>query len=133
MLGDKARHLAIEENQLGSQDRLLRWLVQDAEDNDLQLSVASQWPGRTMLVTRQDTFPLPPVEGLDGEAFLKNIEGITHLVFDPFAPENEPLANLLGTDRLPSPATIPPDPVFHDPMFNLPWQPLRPFGCGAPR
>ncbi len=97
MLADKARHLAIEENQLGPQDHLLRWLVQDAEDNDLRLSVASQWPGRTLLATRQDTFPLPPAQGLDGEAFLKSIEGITHLVFDPFTPGNKPLADLLST------------------------------------
>ncbi len=96
MLSDKARYLAIRENQLSQQDLLIRALAQDAADNDLVLSVASQWPGRTMLATRQDTFPLPPAAGKDSEAFLASIKNITHLIFDPGDPANKALAQQLA-------------------------------------
>jgi len=47
-----------------------------------QFIAASQWPARTLLVTRRDVLPLPPANP-DMQDFAAKIKGITHLAFNP--------------------------------------------------
>jgi len=96
MIIDKGRSQAIAENQLSQQDLLIRTLSQEAEDPDIPFQIASEWPGRTMIASKRRTFPLPPSEGMNSEAFLTSINGITHLIFNPYAPENEALARQIA-------------------------------------
>ena len=87
MLTDKTRAQALKEDVLSPQDLLIQQLATEAENPDEEFRAASQWPGRTMLAVRRDVFPLPAAAA-DGETLLKNITGITHLIFDHKAPEN---------------------------------------------
>lgn len=99
MLADKARALAIEEQQLGPQDSLIRVIAQEIEalEDASWVQIASQWPGRTMLATRVNTFPLPRVRGDESrEAFLHGLGEVSHLIFDPREPDNVPLSRLLA-------------------------------------
>lgn len=43
---------------------------------------ASQWPARTLLVTKRDVLPLPPADE-DVAMFRKKIASITHMAFNP--------------------------------------------------
>ncbi len=47
-----------------------------------QFIAASQWPARTLLVTRRDVLPLPPANP-DMQDFAAKIKGVTHLAFNP--------------------------------------------------
>lgn len=99
MLADKARALAIEEQQLGPRDSLIRVMAQEIEqlEDTSWIQIASQWPGRTMIVTRVNTFPLPRVhEDESREEFLRDIGEISHLIFDPREPGNLALSRLLA-------------------------------------
>ena len=68
---------------LESRDQLLQALALEAADGKQPFRAASQWPARTMIVTRRDALPLPP-PAQDGAALLKMMPGVTHLVFDPY-------------------------------------------------
>lgn len=98
MLADKTRAQAIREDQLSQQDRLIRLFAQDVEDMEDSsiINVASQWPGRTMIAGRVNTFQLPPTGDESHEEFLHSIGGITHLIFDPYRPENAGLTRRLA-------------------------------------
>jgi len=96
MIMDKNRIRAITELQVSQQDKLIRSLAQAAEDPDIPFQIASQWPGRTMIASKRHTFPLPPAEGKNSEEFLESITGITHLIFDPYDPDNEALARQIA-------------------------------------
>lgn len=92
---DKAHHLRIEGDQLGDVDQLILALVDEIKNTPVDDTlVMSQWPGKTMLVIKRPVLPLPP-SFPDGETLLKNIQGVSHLMFDPFAEANHQLkANL---------------------------------------
>lgn len=82
MLADKSHIHAVGLGVLNPQDQLIQFLAQDMpETKDADFKTASQWPGRTMLALRRDVFPLPQ-GAKDGETLLKNIKGITFLLFD---------------------------------------------------
>ena len=85
MLADKTRSHAIREEQLSQQDRLIRLFAQEVEDMEdvSDINVASQWPGRTMIASKVNTFQLPPTGDESNEEFLESISGLTHLIFDP--------------------------------------------------
>lgn len=78
---------------LAAQDRLLQALVLEAGDEKQPFRVASQWPARTLLVTRRDALPLPPA-AKDSVAQLQMLSGVTHLVFDPYRVERALARNL---------------------------------------
>lgn len=78
---------------LAAQDRLLQALVLEAGDEKQPFRVASQWPARTLLVTRRDALPLPPA-AKDSVAQLQMLSGVTHLVFDPYRVERDLARNL---------------------------------------
>ncbi len=64
-------------------DQLIAVLQKEAElAPEDQFIAASQWPARTLLVTRRDVLPLPPANP-DTRAFEAKIKGITHLAFNP--------------------------------------------------
>ena len=108
MQADKGHQVAIATNQMSPTDQLLLALAADIEadkaDGDAtrdgqdaaQIRIMSQWPGRTMLAVRHPTFPLPRKDYPDGEALLKDIAGITHLVFNPYDPANRSLGTNLS-------------------------------------
>ena len=78
---------------LAVQDQLLQALVLEAGDDKQPFRVASQWPARTMLVTRRDALPLPPA-AKDSATQLQLLSGVTHLVFDPYRVERALARNL---------------------------------------
>lgn len=86
MISDKIRIQAIEAGEVDMQDQLIRLIAMevDAEPELAEdLAIASQWPGRTMIATRINTFQLPPDREQSNEEFLESIRGITHMLFDP--------------------------------------------------
>jgi hypothetical protein len=107
MRADKAHYEIRQVGILSEQDQLIRTLSEEAESARkateetggsttlTQLRVASQWPSRTMIACRCDTFPLPPA-AKDPQAQLAMMRSITHLLFDPRQPENILLARNLA-------------------------------------
>lgn len=110
MRADKALYENGHAGTLSAQDELIKTLALAAENdrkaaeadegakNHARFIVASEWPGRTMLACKCDTFPLPPVEK-DPQAQLARLRGITFLLFDPKRTSNIDLArnfSLLG-------------------------------------
>lgn len=94
MLADKVRVQAIAAGEVSLQDKLIRVIALEAEadpDASEHLQIASEWPGRTMIATRVNTFQLPPDMGQSNEEFLASIRGITHLIFDPTSAQNAAL------------------------------------------
>ncbi len=64
-------------------DQVIAVLQREAEAAPIdQFIAASQWPARTLLVTRRDVLPLPP-SNPDIQDFEAKIKGITHLAFNP--------------------------------------------------
>lgn len=95
---NKAHHYAVAQNLLPATDKLIMTLAVALEDVPAEQAVVamSQWPGKTTLALRRPALPLPP-DYPDGATLLQNITGVTHLIFDPFAPANKSLAdNLAG-------------------------------------
>lgn len=98
MLADKTRSHSIREEQLSQQDRLIRLFAQEVEDMEdtSDINVASEWPGRTMIASRVNTFQLPPTGDESNEEFLRSIGGLTHLIFDPRSPANGTLVRRMS-------------------------------------
>lgn len=95
MLQDKNHALTIKHAILDPVDALLQSLMVEAADTSKPFIVATQWPGRAMIATKRDAFPLPP--GFDdSEKMLKALKSVTHLAFDPFQEKNKPLANAIA-------------------------------------
>ncbi len=95
MLQDKNHILAIKHAALSPEDALLQSLMLEADDDTKPFIVATQWPGRTMIATRRDAFPLPPsIE--DPEAMLRVVQSVTHLAFNPNDEKNKDLTNALA-------------------------------------
>ncbi|HHM05409.1 MAG TPA: hypothetical protein ENJ19_06665 [Gammaproteobacteria bacterium] len=93
MVTDKSRIQGLREGVLNKQDVLIKLLADDVADlpEDAPFQAASQWPGRTMIAVKRTVFPLP--RGAEnGEALLRSISGITHLIFDHQNPANRDLA-----------------------------------------
>jgi len=91
MLADKDHVRQIKSELLSSQDQLIATLAKVAEDKDQPFLAASQWPARTMIVCKRDVLHLPPAAA-SGEALLKSIKGVTHVMFDHRDPTNSQLA-----------------------------------------
>lgn len=81
MLVDKQYAQLLKSELLSPTDNLIQQVAAEAADPDKPFQAASQWPARTMLASRRDVFPLP-YASKDGATLLKEIKGITHLVFD---------------------------------------------------
>ncbi len=76
-------------------DYLIASAAEIASHEQDEFMMASQWPGRTLLATRRDVLPLPPESILhDGATFLEKTKGVTHVMFNPNAPENKALAHV---------------------------------------
>lgn len=112
MRADKGFYEEVHSGALSAQDELINTLALAAEserkaaDSDEsgkshpRFIVASEWPGRTMLACKCDTFPLPPVEK-DPQTQLARLRSITFLLFDPKRTANIELArnfSLLGAE-----------------------------------
>ncbi len=90
--GTARAYITVDGNRvLHGQARVLDILAREASDVDAPFVAASQWPARTLLACRRDVLPLPPLEH-DANQFARDIEGLTHLVFDPNDPAMKPLA-----------------------------------------
>lgn len=107
MRADKTYYETGHSGTLSAQDELIKTLAVAAE-NDRQAGesdesekkrqrfiVASQWPGRTMLACRCDTFPLPPV-ARDPQTQLANLHSVAYLLLDPKQTANVELARNLS-------------------------------------
>lgn len=85
---------------LSPEDELLQTLSRIASDETKPFRAASEWPGRAMLATRRDVLPLPPAFESAEELYEKAVSGVTHILFNPYARDNAPLAqhlaNLVG-------------------------------------
>ena len=97
MQGDKAHQTVIDANRLDPHDKLIQTLAAELEDNkDKSILIMSQWPGKTMLATRRPVVPLPP-DYKDTKTLLKNINKISHIIFDPRTANNRSLSRQLST------------------------------------
>ncbi len=81
MLADKQYRQILQGELLSPTDEIIQLLAVEAADPDVPFQAASQWPARTMLATRRDVFPLPNAAE-DSATLLRDIKGITHLIFD---------------------------------------------------
>lgn len=95
MVADKGYHNAFLRQAISPQDHLLEAVASEIGETEEPVKLSSQWPARTMLATRHPAFPLPPVPDKP-EQFGPSIKGIAYLLFDPFAPENKPLTEILS-------------------------------------
>ncbi len=95
MLTDKTRALAVENAQLSPTDQLIRMLAEESVDPEKPFRAASQWPGRTMIVTKREVYPLPP-PAADEQQLLAMISRMTYLVFDHLDPNNRTLGQQLA-------------------------------------
>jgi hypothetical protein len=107
MQADKSQYAARQLGILSDQDQLIKLLSDASEDArkadtagnnpaSSRLRVASQWPSRTMIACKCDTFPLPPA-AKDPQSQLAMLHGFTHLLFDPRRPDNILLARNLAS------------------------------------
>jgi len=81
-LADKQRFLFNRAGSMHRADALIKetgLLMQTLNGKQL---VASQWPGRTMLATRHGALPLPPLHQNDPDTFLRQMHGVSFLVYD---------------------------------------------------
>jgi hypothetical protein len=88
---DKAQAHAASLGILSPEDELIRALGAEATATGETFRAASQWPGRTSFATRHAALPLPP-PAEDGEKFLQQVRGLTHIVFAHNDPRNAALA-----------------------------------------
>ncbi len=95
MMQDKNHILSIKHAALSPEDALIQSLMAEAADNTKPFIVATQWPGRVMIATKRDAFPLPPSLE-DPEQMLTALKSVTHLAFDPYNEENKKLADAIG-------------------------------------
>lgn len=88
----KGHRYALAQNQLPAVDQLILAFSAELENFDQEqvILTMTQWPGKTMLATRRAAFPLPPPFA-DSETLLRNISGVSYLVFDPKDPRNAEL------------------------------------------
>lgn len=90
MIADKVQRYDILQGVVSSQDEVIRTLSGELEDLKKPTATISQWPARTLLATKQTTFPLPPPAG-DAQGLLKNLHGAHFLLFNPYDKSNAQL------------------------------------------
>lgn len=88
---DKSYYGYVNSGVLAPTDQLIHTLALEAADAERPFRAASQWPGRTMIAVKRDVLPLPPAAS-NGDALLKRLGNVTHLLFDPYDPANQALA-----------------------------------------
>lgn len=93
MVADKAQRYDVLTGTVGPEDEAIRVLSGEIEDVKEPAITVSQWPGRTMLATRQPTFPLPPASAKEQD-LLANLRGVRYLLFDPYDKRNAHLKEL---------------------------------------
>jgi len=86
MIGDKQHILFNRGQEMYRSDRLIAKLGELAAEMKGQPMVASQWPGRTMLATRHGALPLPPVRVGDPDGFLRQMHGVTFMIYNQYDP-----------------------------------------------
>jgi hypothetical protein len=102
ILGDKERFLLKEDHRLQPTDEVIAELVDLTSGAGSSVYVASQWPGRTMLATRRDAFPIIRPTKDDPEAYMKTLHGITYMAFDQYDNHNKLLRRVVAelSDRI---------------------------------
>ena len=95
MLQAKDHSIANQLHTLSPIDELIEKLANKAADKSAPFRAASEWPGRAMLATKRDIYPLPPVID-ELEEFRKISKGLTHMMFDPFNEKNKSIADHLA-------------------------------------
>lgn len=92
---DKAYAQRVKAGLFSPIDQLIQNLTIDSDNPDTEFQAASQWPGKTMIITKRDVLPLPP--GLSSaEEFLTMTKGVTHMIFDQNTPQNTELASRIA-------------------------------------
>jgi hypothetical protein len=92
----KAHALGIKYGILAPEDELIQAVATIAKDETKPFRVASQWPARTMIVVKRDVLPLPPAFSTPEELKEKALQGLTHIVFDPYKKQNVAFAKTLS-------------------------------------
>lgn len=103
---DKAHYQDVLESKLAPRDKLIKSLVEQivsfSKDDNKQnlpagksITIASQWPARTMLACQCDTLPMPPA-AKDEQSLFAMLRGINYLIFDPRDPANKALSQNLA-------------------------------------
>ena len=90
MIADKVQRFDILQGSVSPQDEVIRTLSGELEDLKKPAVTISQWPARTLLATKQTTFPLPP-PAPDAQGLLKNLHGAHFLLFNPYDKSNAQL------------------------------------------
>lgn len=90
MIADKVQRYDIMHGVVSSEDEVIRTLSGELEDLKKSTATISQWPARTLLATKQTTFPLPP-PAQDAQGLLKNLHGAHFLLFNPYDKSNAQL------------------------------------------
>lgn len=93
MIGDKNFRAAIQREARSAQDQILYVLALDVANRDERIPIASQWPARTLLATKQPAFPLPPSRIPDLTGALKHVN---YVIFDPFIAANQPIREAIA-------------------------------------
>ncbi len=109
MIGDKQRILFNRAEAMHRTDALIAKLGELTAGMKGQTMVASQWPGRTMLATRHAALPLPPVRAGDADRFLRQMRGVTFMIYNQHDPGmkamNRQVAEL--SDRIKTESILP--------------------------
>jgi len=105
MLFNKTSYQSMDVENISPSDNLIKAITEVSADfektagqsasDKKTFRVASQWPGRTMLVCRCDILPLPPAVKNEQE-LLTVLNGINYLMFDPREPTNLSLSRNLS-------------------------------------
>ena len=90
MIGVKVQRFDIMQGVVSSEDSVIRTLAGELEDLKQPTAIISQWPARTLLATKQTTFPLPP-PSQDAQGLLKNLRNAGFLLFNPYDKSNAQL------------------------------------------
>lgn len=93
MIGDKNYREANIREARSPQDQILYVLALEVADRDERIPIASQWPARTLLATKQPSFPLPPPQIPDMTGALKHVN---YVAFDPFIPANQSIREAIA-------------------------------------
>lgn len=92
----KAHAMGMKFGILAPEDELIQAVATIAKDETKAFRVASQWPARTMIVVKRDVLPLPPAFSTPEELKEKALQGLTHIVFDPYKKQNVAFAKTLS-------------------------------------
>ncbi len=93
---NKAHYQLTERNQLSNAEQTifaLADIVRGEDSNDI--IIMSQWPGKTMLAIHRPVLPLPR-DYPDSKTLLRYLEGVSHIIFDPFDAGNQKLKDMLA-------------------------------------